>query len=106
MAKTKFYEKGACKTVHESCRRLIEEYIVPNSCEVMAWQEFREKELWTLEIDDIMKANLVGIQGLFTRFATNGRSKVKSLTKDDALSLLEEAGKKAMQLGECHGQTA
>ena len=65
MAKTKFYEKGACKTVHESCRRLIEEYIVPNSCEVMAWQEFREKELWTLEIDDIMKANLVGIQGLF-----------------------------------------
>ena len=65
MAKTKFFEKGICKTVHESLEKLMLEYIIPNSIEQMEWQEFRENKLYTLEVDDLFKANLSAIEKLF-----------------------------------------
>ena len=37
MAKTKYFEKKAFGTVHESCECLIKNYIVPNSIEEMGW---------------------------------------------------------------------
>ena len=37
MAKTKYFEKGKCKTVAESCERMITELIIPNTCEPMEW---------------------------------------------------------------------
>ena len=58
MAKEKYYEKGRAKSINESCEMLIQEYLIPNSNEKMQWQEFRDSELWTLEIDDLIKANL------------------------------------------------
>ena len=53
MAKTKFFEKGICSTVWESCQKILVEFIIPNSMERMPWQEFRENLLWTLEVDDL-----------------------------------------------------
>ena len=72
MAKEKYYEKGRSKSIHESCELLIKEYLIPNSNEKMQWQEFRDTELWTLEIDDLIKANLQGIKSLHSKFSTNG----------------------------------
>jgi hypothetical protein len=77
MAKTKYYEKGVCKTVHEACTALLEKYILPNTIEQMEWQEFRDSELWTLEVDDLLKANLPGIEALYKKFAAGGKSKTK-----------------------------
>ena len=42
MAKTKYEEKGICSTVAESFEKLLVEYIIPNTCEIMPWQEFRD----------------------------------------------------------------
>jgi hypothetical protein len=72
MAKTKYYEKGTVSTIAEAVEKLITNYIIPNSCEMMLWQEFREVLLWTLEVDDLFKANKTGIEALSKLFATNG----------------------------------
>lgn len=37
MAKTKFYDKGICATVWESCQKLLTEFIIPNTIEMMEW---------------------------------------------------------------------
>ena len=57
LAKIKYFDKKRCDTIAESTRRIIEEFMLPNTCEAMPWQEFRDKELWTLEVDDLFKAN-------------------------------------------------
>ena len=57
MAKTKFYEKGICKTVWESVQKILTDLIIPNTVEVMEWQGFRDNQLWCLDVDDLFKAN-------------------------------------------------
>ena len=57
LGKIKFYEKGKCKTIAESTRKFIQEYLVPNSFDRMEWQEFRSDKLWCLDVDDLLKAN-------------------------------------------------
>ena len=54
----------------------------------MPWQEFREQKLWSLEIDDLYKANLAAIGKLYKEFATSGTTKAKLLTKEDATRLM------------------
>jgi hypothetical protein len=50
IAKIKYTEKGICKTNAEAVRRVIEESIIPNTCERMPWQPFRDGRLWNLEV--------------------------------------------------------
>ena len=37
MAKTKYFDKNKCKTVAESCERMITQLIIPNTAEPMEW---------------------------------------------------------------------
>jgi len=43
---------------------LLEEYILcdPN---VLSWFKFRQELIWTLEVDDLFKANMNSIKKLF-----------------------------------------
>jgi len=65
IAKIKYTEKGLCKTVAEGTRRVLEEHIIPNTCERMAWQPFRDQRLWCLDVQDLLKANKQGIEVLY-----------------------------------------
>ena len=49
----------------ESTEKMITEYIIPNSIQHMDWQSFRDDHLWTLEVDDLYKANQIGVEKLF-----------------------------------------
>ena len=53
----------------------------------MEWQGFRDKELWTLSVDDLLKANLAGISDLYKKFSTNA----KKLSKDDMYNMFTVA---------------
>lgn len=90
MAKTKYFEKGEEPTVAASTERLLRQYILPNSCEVMPAQAFRDELLWCLEVDDVIRANRVGIDLLVKQYATGGNKVQKSLTKDDVLRLHQD----------------
>lgn len=73
MAKTKYKDKGICGTVHESCKKMLTEFIIPNTIAPMEGQSFRDKQLWTLELDDLFKANKSSIKLVYKTFATNGK---------------------------------
>ncbi len=62
MAFTKYVEKGTCRYIHEGLDKLIKEHVLVNSIEKIEFQEWRTEELWTLEVDDLFKANLKEIQ--------------------------------------------
>ena len=68
MARTKFLEKGICKDIPESLEKLLTEYLIPNSPCKFEWQYWREEELWNLEVDDLLKANLNGLKALYHKF--------------------------------------
>ena len=70
MAFTKFMEKGPLKTVAEGLHKLLTEYIIENSIERIEFQEWRVSELWTLEVDDLLKANLKEIQKVRKHFTS------------------------------------
>ena len=37
LAKIKYYDKKRCKTIAEATERMITEFLLPNSCEIMPW---------------------------------------------------------------------
>eukprot|EP00351_Strombidinopsis_sp_SopsisLIS2011_P000241 CAMPEP_0116885694 /NCGR_PEP_ID=MMETSP0463-20121206/19214_1 /TAXON_ID=181622 /ORGANISM="Strombidinopsis sp, Strain SopsisLIS2011" /LENGTH=116 /DNA_ID=CAMNT_0004544711 /DNA_START=480 /DNA_END=830 /DNA_ORIENTATION=+ len=61
IAKFKFLETGKCSSFKDATTKLIEEYVKPNNNTLFPWQDFRDKELWTLEINDVLHANLSGL---------------------------------------------
>ena len=65
IGKEKYYDNGLTNSIAEGTRKLIEEHIIPNTCEKMQWQEFRDTRLWVLEVDDFFKLNKAGIDQLF-----------------------------------------
>ena len=64
LGKTMFFETKKVETVAEATQKILHEYILPRTLEKMPWQEWREEELWTLECDDLFKANKNSIDGL------------------------------------------
>ena len=92
MAKQKYFERGVCKTVAESVEKLLVDFIIPNSIESMEWQLFMDNQLWTLEVDDLFKANQYGVDQLFKKFSTMQVRNTKYLSKDDCVKMMVDSG--------------
>ena len=80
IAKLKFVDSNQVQAVYQSLELLIQQHIVPNLIEKMETQYFRDKHVYTLEIDDVLKLNKPSVEKLYRTFATGGPLKVKSLT--------------------------
>jgi len=91
LAKIKYYDKGISTSIADSTDRLITDHIIPNTCEVMPWQGFRDKMLWTLEIDDLFKANREGIRAIYNFCKTKGKT-FGVFEIHDAAWLVDEVG--------------
>lgn len=90
MAKHKFFDSGAASSVSEATERLLAQFIIPNS-EDLDQQEFRDSLLWTIEVNDMLKENMYSIDCLYRKYATLGAQVYKFLSKDDAVTLYQEA---------------
>ena len=89
IAYDRFYKTKEVKTVAEGLRLLINDYIKPNVVPdvfvqgevpmLWQWQGWREEVLWTLEVNDVLSANLQSIKLLFNRYISehNGHKIVK-----------------------------
>ena len=88
---TKYFDKGLTPTRQDAVEELLRNYILPNSRDIMPWQEFRDQQLWTLEVDDLIRANQKSIDALYKKFATLGMGSHRTLSKDDALNLFKAA---------------
>ena len=67
LANIKFIETKKIKGFEEATRVIIEEYIMPNF-KPDPWQEFRDKQLWTIDVNDILEANLNNLTIIYKGF--------------------------------------
>ena len=94
LAKLKFVEKGFTKAVSEATEKLIVNFIIPNFSEKMPNQAFRTDELWTLDVDDLVRKNMKGVEGLYAPFATLKVLNPKPttwLSKNDCCVLMDKS---------------
>lgn len=56
VADAKFRQPGICSTYADSVQKLLTENIFTYG-DKDEWQEFRDKRLWTLDVNDILEAN-------------------------------------------------
>ena len=89
MAKRKYLESNICSTIAEAVEKILTEHIIPNTIAPMDGKEFRENQLWTLEVDDLFKDNMEAIKELYHYGATkrSAPGQPKSFSKEDALKL-------------------
>ena len=48
--------------------------------------------MWTLEVDDLFKANQYGVDQLFKKFSTMQVRNTKYLSKDDCVKMMVDSG--------------
>jgi len=84
IAATKFKDSGICSTYAESLKALIKQCILPNF-KGYEWQGWRSKELWTMEINDILYANLDSLKRVYGHYFT---PKTRWLTYQDAIAMV------------------
>ena len=66
LAGAKFKDIGVCNTYRESMDILLNEHIIP-FMKVEPWQEFRDADLWTLEVNDILDSNLENLKRIYKK---------------------------------------
>ena len=80
ISNAKYVETGACKNVDQAFKKLIEECIFPNLA-LHEWQQWRSVHLWTIEVDDLFRANEAGIRKVYSMHAQNNKMSLASCTK-------------------------
>ena len=91
----KFKAPGLTDTVYEGLQKVMD--IITKKYDNYLWMGWRERELWTLEIDDLYKANLKAMNKLYKYYQVAKKTKtfyledgIEMFTKDVALPLLPE----------------
>ena len=94
LANTKYLETKICKTYAASTEKLITECILPHYAPE-PWQEWRDKELWTIDVNDIFEANLENLKKIYAHYKTPTKSMLEVddciaiCTRDTALNINE-----------------
>ena len=85
VAKVKF---AAEPTVYQATERLLKEHVMPNLVETMECQEFRDRHMFDVQVDDVFKSNKANIDKLWKKYA----GKAKVLTLEENETMLDKAG--------------
>ncbi len=56
----KYKQKGVCSSYSEALEKVVKDHVFANY-KPMPWQEFRDRELYTVEVNDVLEANLKGL---------------------------------------------
>ena len=56
-------------TYAEATEKLIKDCVIPNFVPE-PWQEFRDKELWTIDVNNLLVSNLENLENVYGRFRT------------------------------------
>lgn len=84
MANAKYRETGICASHSEALEKLLKENVFQNY-KIHPWQEFRDKELWTVDVNDVLEANLDGLRKVYSSFFDPRK---KYMTMQDSLDLM------------------
>lgn len=76
LANIKYLETKVVKSFPEAIEKLIVECIIPNFVPE-PWQEFRDKHLWTIEVNDLMEANEANLTKIYSNYKTVTKPKLE-----------------------------
>lgn len=96
IAKAKYKDQGVCSNLSESLELLIKDLVIPNS-HPGKWQEFRDRKLWTIEVNDIFFVNLSQLRRIYN-----------NITFEDAIRLMTKrlkTGLSESQAVYCYGMS-
>lgn len=65
MGKQKYLESKRVETMSQAVERILLDSILPNAQMKFESVEWRKTFLWTLEVDDLLKANMDNLKRLF-----------------------------------------
>ena len=91
MVKFKYIETGIHVKYADAFRMMIEEHIKPNFSP--EWQQFRDRELWTVEVNDVLSINLEGVKRVQSSFFTatqkfmSSKDAINMMTRDTSLMM-------------------
>jgi hypothetical protein len=69
MAKDKYFRPGIASSVTEAFEMVIEKNLMPITV-AHEWHGWREKELWTVECNDVIQANLDGLKKVYNYYTS------------------------------------
>ena len=84
MARTKYVESSKIANISEAIEKILIEHILPNAPMRFESTEWRKTFLWTLEVDDLFKANLDNLKKVFQNI--KGVKRLQYLKLKDMLS--------------------
>ena len=97
MARYKFIDSQKCTTYAEAFSLMIEVLVTPSVNKLHEWQTFRDRRLWTLEVNDLMEANLSSLQKLYN-FVGDGVKKGQKVTYKQAITFLTKTTENVLKL--------
>jgi len=74
-------------TCSQAFEKLIIEKLIPSKPE--PWQGFRDKQLWTIDVNDMLEANLQNLQKIFSNYFTPIK---KHIVCDDVVDMIVRVG--------------
>ena len=69
LANIKYLEPKLVKSYAEATEKLITECLLPNF-HPEPWQEWRDKELWTIDVNDLFESNLENLKRIYDKYRT------------------------------------
>lgn len=94
MAREKYHDKKILPTIAASCEALIKEILIKNFIPIE--ENFRFEQVWTLEIDELFKANLDKLKQVFLKYADFG----KKLNLDKLVEMIVDCQGSELSLDE------
>lgn len=84
ICKERYIDTNQEKTYAAALTRLICKKMIPNLDQVglEPWQETREDYVWTLDVDDLLRANLDGLQKVYCHFSSK-----RKITHDECCKI-------------------
>ena len=92
IANEKYRKPKLANSVAESVQMLIDQNIKPNSYESQ-WQGFRDKSLWTIDVNDIFEANLQNLRKIYKIYVSRGSLSKKLITVSDVVDMFMHQAK-------------
>jgi hypothetical protein len=84
LGNVKYREIGISNSYHQALEKIIKENVLANY-KPYPWQEFRDRELWCVEVNDVFEANMEGLKKLYA-FFFDPRKKFMSM--QDAIDMM------------------
>lgn len=87
LANQKYIVTKEMEYIEDAVEQLMKILHEKFGAKVSYWQDWREKNVWTLDVDDLFKANIVGLQKIYKAYCTEYKP---SFTNEDASKLLQK----------------